>query len=59
VLSDDSADPSHYWAVSKHYDKASCTSLDELMDMIGLKSVKRKAQELFTAIYTYVCFHCS
>ena len=46
--------PTQLWAIAKHQEKRSCIALDKLMDMIGLKSVKKDALDLYQSICTYV-----
>jgi replication-associated recombination protein RarA len=42
--------PSHAWAAAKYFNKSNCLAIDELMDMTGLKSVKRIALDLFNCL---------
>ena len=47
---DENSEPSRVWAVAKFFENCSCPSLDELMDMIGLKRVKMEVLKLFMMI---------
>ena len=53
-LGDHSVDPSRSWAAAKRFEKRSCLDLDTLMDMTGLRTVKREALQLYLTICKYV-----
>ena len=50
ALVDEKAEPSHRWAAMKYFEKVTCTALDDLMDMTGLRSVKSDALKLFSTM---------
>ena len=44
------SNPSHSWAAAKYYDQCECNPMDNLMNMIGIKNVKKQALELYHSV---------
>lgn len=50
TLQNENSEPSHSWAASKYFDQCTCIPMDKLMDMTGIRGVKKNALDLYHTI---------